>query len=72
MMPLVDGVSGDRPSLSPMQIVALESRPAVLQAWVDDALRAYEQAGFRWIRVWDDPVFGPSWLMLLERDAVRR
>ena len=36
------------------------------------AVRAYEQAGFRWVRVWDDPVFGPSWLMLLERDAVRR
>src|SRR5690606_6362503 len=31
------------------------------------AVRAYEKAGFRWQRVWQDPVFGPSWVMLRER-----
>jgi ribosomal protein S18 acetylase RimI-like enzyme len=31
------------------------------------AIRAYEKAGFRWVRVIDDPLFGPSWLMRLER-----
>jgi len=29
--------------------------------------RAYEQAGFRWRRIWNDPLFGPTWLMLKER-----
>lgn len=33
------------------------------------AVRAYEQAGFRWLRIWKDPIFGPSWLMLKERPA---
>ena len=31
------------------------------------AVRAYERAGFRWMRVIDDPLFGPSWLMRLDR-----
>lgn len=31
------------------------------------AVRAYEKAGFRWQRVWDDPVSGPSWFMVAER-----
>jgi aminoglycoside 6'-N-acetyltransferase len=31
------------------------------------AVRAYEKAGFRWRRVWNDPVAGPSWFMLAER-----
>jgi RimJ/RimL family protein N-acetyltransferase len=31
------------------------------------AIRAYEKAGFHWVRVIDDPLFGPSWLMRLER-----
>lgn len=31
------------------------------------AARAYEKAGFRWQRVWQDPVFGPSWVMLRDR-----
>jgi hypothetical protein len=30
-------------------------------------VRAYEQAGFRWRRIWHDPLFGPAWLMLKER-----
>ena len=31
------------------------------------AVRAYERAGFRWLRIWNDPLFGPSWLMSKER-----
>lgn len=33
------------------------------------AVRAYERAGFQWRRVWEDPIFGPSWMMLRERPA---
>ncbi|MDX2259565.1 MAG: GNAT family N-acetyltransferase [Hyphomicrobiaceae bacterium] len=33
----------------------------------EGAVRAYERAGFRWVKVWDDPILGPSWLMLRER-----
>ena len=31
------------------------------------AVRAYEKAGFRWQRIWNDPQMGPSWFMLEER-----
>ena len=31
------------------------------------AVRAYERAGFHWVRVLDDPIFGLSWMMLRER-----
>ncbi len=31
------------------------------------AVRAYERAGFAWVRVWEDPIIGPSWLMLRQR-----
>ena len=31
------------------------------------AVRAYEKAGFRWQRIWDDPHLGPSWFMVAER-----
>lgn len=31
------------------------------------AVRAYEKAGFRWHRVWNDPYSGPSWFMISER-----
>lgn len=31
------------------------------------AVRAYEKAGFRWKRIWDDPMAGPSWFMICER-----
>ncbi len=31
------------------------------------AVRAYEKAGFRWKRIWDDPAAGPSWFMIAER-----
>ena len=33
------------------------------------AVRAYERAGFRWLRVWQDPLFGPCWVMVKERPA---
>lgn len=35
------------------------------------AVRAYERAGFHWVRVLDDPLFGPSWLLLRERTPQR-
>ena len=31
------------------------------------AVRAYEKSGFRWVRVIDDPLLGPSWLMRVSR-----
>lgn len=31
------------------------------------AVRTYEQAGFRWHAVWQDPIEGPCWVMLRER-----
>jgi ribosomal protein S18 acetylase RimI-like enzyme len=31
------------------------------------AIRLYEKLGFRWQRVIDDPLFGPAWLMRLDR-----
>jgi len=31
------------------------------------AVRAYEKAGFRWKRIWNDPHMGPSWFMVAER-----
>ena len=31
------------------------------------AVRAYEKAGFRWRRIWNDPHAGPSWFMVAER-----
>jgi len=35
------------------------------------AARAYEGAGFRWLRVLQDPLLGASWLMLKERPEPR-
>jgi hypothetical protein len=37
----------------------------------ETSTRAYERAGFRWLRVAHDPAVGPSWLMLKERPAPR-
>jgi aminoglycoside 6'-N-acetyltransferase len=34
-------------------------------------VRAYERAGFRWSRIWPDPLRGPCWLMLKERPPAR-
>jgi aminoglycoside 6'-N-acetyltransferase len=31
------------------------------------AARAYEKAGFRWLRIWHDPLCGPCWVMVLDR-----
>jgi aminoglycoside 6'-N-acetyltransferase len=42
---------------------------AVVPVRNEAAVRAYERAGFRWLRIWPDPLFGPSWLMLKERPA---
>ena len=33
----------------------------------ETAVRGYEKAGFRWREVWNDPIDGPSWVMLRER-----
>jgi RimJ/RimL family protein N-acetyltransferase len=35
----------------------------------ETAARAYERVGFRWRRIWNDRLLGPSWLMLRERPA---
>ena len=32
-------------------------------------VRSCEQAGFRWLRIWNDELLGPSWVMLKERPA---
>ncbi len=40
---------------------------AVVSIRNEAAVRAYERAGFRWLRVLQDPLLGPSWLMLKER-----
>ncbi|MGE0848926.1 MAG: hypothetical protein AB7O44_04790 [Hyphomicrobiaceae bacterium] len=29
--------------------------------------RTYERAGFRWQRIFEDPLLGPCWLLLIER-----
>jgi len=31
------------------------------------AARAYEKAGFRWVGIVEDPIFGPSWIMIRDR-----
>ena len=33
------------------------------------AVRAYERAGFRWRRIWNDPLLGPCWLMARDRPS---
>ena len=35
------------------------------------AVRAYEQAGFRWVRIHDDPIQGPCWMMVRDRPGLR-
>lgn len=34
----------------------------------EQTVRAYEKAGFAWVRIVTDPIFGASWLMLRHRD----
>lgn len=36
------------------------------------AVRAYERAGFHWLYVLQDPLLGPSWLMLKERQELQQ
>jgi aminoglycoside 6'-N-acetyltransferase len=36
------------------------------------AVRAYEKAGFRWKRIWNDPQMGPSWFMVSARDGASK
>ena len=43
---------------------------AVVSVRNETAVRAYEQAGFRWQRIWPDPALGTSWLMLKERPGL--
>ena len=33
----------------------------------EQAVRAYEKAGFEWRRIWHDPMSGPMWLLVSER-----
>jgi hypothetical protein len=40
---------------------------SVVSVKTETATRAYERAGFRWRRIWNDRLLGPSWLMLRER-----
>ena len=42
---------------------------AVVSIRNEAAARAYEKAGFRWLRIWQDPIDGPCWVMLKERPA---
>ena len=44
---------------------------AVVSIRNEAAARAYERAGFRWLRIWPDPLYGPCWLMLKERPPAR-
>ena len=40
---------------------------AVVAVRNEAGVRACERAGFRWQRIWNDALFGPSWVMLKER-----
>ncbi len=55
---LVDEVFATRLAVACCAVVSIKNEAAV---------RAYEKAGFRWLRIWPDPVIGPAWLMLKER-----
>ena len=43
---------------------------AVVPVRNETAARAYERAGFRWQRIWNEGLLGPSWVMLKERPGV--
>ena len=45
---------------------------AVVSIRNEAAVRAYERAGFRWLRVWQDSFFGPCWVMVKERPPQAR
>ncbi len=38
----------------------------------ETAVRAFEKAGFAWRRIWQDPIAGPRWTMVMERRAPTR
>jgi RimJ/RimL family protein N-acetyltransferase len=44
---------------------------AVVSIRNEAAARAYERAGFRWLRIWPDPLYGPCWLLVKERPPPR-
>lgn len=33
----------------------------------EPTVRVYERAGFRWIKIWPDPILGPCWVLIKER-----
>ena len=37
----------------------------------ETAVRAFEKAGFSWRRIWQDPIAGPRWTMVMERGQRR-
>lgn len=55
---LVDEVFATTLAVACCGLVSVRNEPAV---------RAYEQAGFAWRRIWHDPLSGPCWLMLKNR-----
>ncbi len=57
---LADEVFSTTLALSLSVFVSLANEPAV---------RAYERAGFQWARIWEDPIAGPSWMMLRHRPS---
>ena len=58
MRELCDEVFSTTLALGICLFVSVKNEPAV---------RAYEKAGFRWQRIWHDPVAGPEWMMLMPR-----
>lgn len=42
---------------------------AVIPVRNEAGVRACERAGFRWQRIWNDALLGPSWVMLKERPS---
>jgi aminoglycoside 6'-N-acetyltransferase len=59
---LVDEVFATRLAVACCGVVSIRNEAAA---------RTYEQAGFRWTRIWQDPIDGPCWLMLRERPDPR-
>lgn len=45
---------------------------AVIPVTCEPVVRAYETAGFRWLRIWHDPLLGAAWLMLKQRPPPTR
>jgi hypothetical protein len=45
---------------------------AAIPVTCEPAVRAYETEGFRWLRIWHDPLLGAVWLTLKERPPPTR